>query len=150
MMYETQVRLLLLWLVLAQLAAVALTVVVVLRKAPPLTTQTNRQTGMREHGLGKWFLVLSAVCVAPPLLVLLVVTAQELTDRLPVWVWPIAASAGLLALVLAVYRRHRPVPQRVTLWEELGEPATPTAPSPAVGWSLPADAQQWDQPTAGR
>jgi hypothetical protein len=136
--------LLLAWMVLGGLAAFALTVVVLLRKAPPLTTQIDRVTGMKHHGILTWLAGFLLVFVGPPLAILIV--------RYPVaWLaahWLEFTIAGILAVL--GWGGWRLWQTREAMEPMVVEPAlphnhVPTAPHQTVGWSLPADADQWDR-----
>jgi hypothetical protein len=137
--FEGRVGLCLAWLAFGAFATLVGLVVVFVRKAPPLTTQTNLETGVREHGVGRWLAVLAAFFMALPVLALVAVTSVELVHRLPVWVWPVGVAVAALIVGVVWLRslpeRHLPPPKVI--------PAqTPPVPP---GWSMPERVEQWDK-----
>jgi uncharacterized membrane protein YccC len=141
--YEGRVIICLILAFLGLIVATVLTVVVFIRKAPGMRTQTNRQTGMVEEGLALWWLRFMAVFVGLPLLSLLVATGVEFThwaaDHIAVIAFAVFVVAMLTAAGLGIranQRATRPAPEP--------QPILP-APEPVVGWSMPAPERQWDQ-----
>lgn len=135
--FEGRVAICLIFMVLGLLAATALTIAVMLRKAPPLTTQTNRETGVVEAGIFKWFLYFTAVFMGLPLLALIMVTGFELTAWFAgnMYVLPIIAAVLASVLVAALVIRSARRSTRTEAQVAVGMPPA------AQGWSMPTDAQ---------
>jgi hypothetical protein len=139
------------WAVLGAIGALALTVVVLLRKAPPLTTQIDHTTGMRHHGMLSWLGGFLLVLSGPPMAILVVKAAM-----IPAaWLWQhwwlllVGAVVGVSAWAVLRLRRQ----ERDVEWVEqeplphnpmpTGPPAVTAAPPPEV-WS-PTYSGQWNR-----
>lgn len=148
MSYITEVQLLLVWLVMAEIAAIALTIALMIRKPPPLTTQVDKVTGIKTHGLGRWFALFSLACCCLPLLILVARTAFYVFDLLAPtivgywWLPLVVATFGLGGWLLWAWRKpplqEEAPPVVAEVWQ------VPPAP-PVTGWSLPASVEQWDR-----
>jgi hypothetical protein len=127
---------------LGLLASAVLTGVVLVRKAPPLTTQRDAMTGTTEHGIGRWFLGFMAFFVGLPTLALVIVTGVEVTHRISsVDAWPVlVAGLGLVAaLAFGIRMMQKREPATVA-----AIPAPPeVAPVPQPGYFLPDNSDQW-------
>lgn len=128
---------------LGLIVSAILTGVVLVRKAPPLTTQRDAATGTTHHGIGRWFLGFAAVFVGLPVLALIIVTGFELTHWAAGHIAVIAFAVTVVLLLVAAglgiranHRATRPAPEPEAILP---------APEPVVGWSLPTPERQWDQ-----
>jgi hypothetical protein len=141
--FEGRLILITIWAILGLFGAIALTLLVMVRKGLPLTTQVDQRTGVKDHGVFRWFGVLFLVFVGPPIIVAAVTTVSEVIRTVPVWVWPVGFAVALSGVVVFVaVRRSR---QR---WEPpvvAPEPVLEPPQTPVLGWSLKRDAPQWDR-----
>ena len=146
--FEGRLLLLGVWAVFAFFAVCALMVLIVARKAPPLTTQLDHRTGVKEHGVFRWLFTLSALFLGPPVLAFMATVLAAAVDWValsaPVWLLPVAASAVLLVAVVWAVRRYRPAPARPTPVVPRAPVGVVPAPEPPPMWSLPEDVGQWD------
>ncbi len=122
-----------------------LTLVTHARKGLPLTTQTNTVTGVREHGIFRWFLTFAAFLVGPWALLMVALTGTHYTLMMFSWLgrnWWLPLIIGVLGIVVLAFalliRRdaHSDRQERAQL------AALPqSAPMPAVAleamWAMP-------------
>jgi hypothetical protein len=146
--FRGQIGLAVFLLIVGAVACIVLTLMLIVRKAPPLTTQTNLETGVKEHGVGRWFLVFAVITCGPQVGFIFVRTLVEGVDRLIMagtgW-WPlILLGLALVAVGLVAVKVWRTRP-KVPVVEPLS--VGPTRPQPAPMWSAPL-AGQWDDPEA--
>lgn len=98
MTFETEFKLLLVWAVVGMVGAVALTMLIIVRKAPPLTTQVDHKTGIKHHGVMLWFGFFSLFTVGPPVIILTLRSAAVFSGWLLAsmeWWWVVVAAAVL-------------------------------------------------------
>lgn len=146
--YRGQIGIAVFFLILGAVACLVLTLAVLVRKGPPLTTQTNRETGVKDHGIGWWLLVIGALTMGLPAAFIALRTLVEVGEMLWQWLgtyWPLALIVvGAAAVGVGAWRVLR-APAETFDEPPLIEPATVDRTS-VVGWSLPADAPHWADP----
>lgn len=117
-------------LVTGTLVGLAVWVLVLIFRGPPLLTQRNRQTGETSHGAWLWLLVLVGPLGGIPALVLFGRAASAaLADAFWLLVWPnlwlLAVSCGAGALVavtvLALDHRRGVLADRYRIWSEVAQ-----------------------------
>jgi len=134
---------------LGVLGSIALTLATHVRKGLPLTTQTDRVTGVKEHGFFRWFVTFAAFLAGPWLLLMFAMTGTHYV--LMLWHWAvanwgvlvIAAAASSLAVGAWVLRRtsrHELAVEPNALAASVPAPAVAAQP---LGWSLDPNAPQW-------
>lgn len=140
--YEGRVIICLILAFLGLIAAFVFALVFGLRKGAPLTTQVDQMTGVKNHGIGWWFLAPAAVTVGLPVLALIIVTGFEAThwaaDNIAVVAFAAFVVAMLVAAGLGIRANHRarPAPEPA--------PILP-APEPVVGWDMPPMERNWNE-----
>lgn len=145
--------LLIVWAFLAELLAIALTAVVLLRKAPPLTTQVDRQTGIKQHGLLNWLGGFSAALTCLPVVILgFRLIGAFLSWSLHNW-WIYAVLGVAAALIYGTRHMLRTMP-KVEYVEQQPLPHNPIPretfipiPEPQTQqiWSAPVSTENWSQ-----
>lgn len=149
--FNGQIAVAVVFLVLGAAAFVAGMILVFIRKNPPLTTQVDTVTGVKQHGLFAWGLLIACLTMGLPAVFIAVRTLVELVDvaaGLAADHWLITIGVGGLAAGLIVWRLlGRFAPADVSA----PPPVAPVAPpvvngTPVPGWSLPADAPHWADP----
>jgi hypothetical protein len=121
------------WAALGFAIAVFLTFVKLVRGDPPLTTQTDRMTGIKHHGIMPWTLFFLAVFPGPPVAML---TAGWMVRHW--WTIPVV---GFIIIGVVVAKRWRVEPQ------ETYEPAAVQQPDPRYLTPFPAQPEIWSAPT---
>lgn len=132
-------------------ASVALTVVTHARKGLPLTTQVNQVTGVKEHGLGKWFVTFAAFLAGPWLLLMFAMTGTHYVVMLwhwidaNLWVLALPAVAFLLVAAFVWLIRRDAATERQDRVQLAALPASVPAPAVAAQplWSAPAVEGNW-------
>lgn len=127
------------------LAFVVFMGIVFVRKAPPLTTQTNLMTGVREHGIGWWAVVIAIFTmggqVAFGVADTLITGVDRLSAAFPLW-WVFAAVTGVSVVCWLVVRKVRRMQERA-----YKPPVVAAQPQPLqhpIGAFLPEGVDQWD------
>jgi hypothetical protein len=150
-----QMLLLGIWGLLGLIGTTALTLLVMVRKGLPLTTQTNRQTGVREHGVFRWWVTISLFCLLPQVLLAVAATGVHVVRWAAGWVWAhwwvllIAAAVAALAWGArwlwrperAQESRWGPIPTAVPVVAQVPV-QTPPAP-PVELWAMPEVEGNW-------
>ena len=128
---------------------IALLLIVLARKAPPIMTQTNQVTGVKEEGIFRWIGLFSVL----PLLPTIVAGVRWLLDG-HFWMVPVAFTVIAAALVGRHFwnTRHQDEPQDYIqpgpqqYLTPFPQPvAAPAQPAPNMGWSLDPNAPHWQQ-----
>lgn len=128
------------WLFLCLLTALAFTVLTLVRKSPPLTTQTDATTGVKEHGIGRWVVLWLCVWCFGPVLTALAWVLSILAGVAVEfwWVGLLIVAAGAIGFAAwKLWRVEREVPEPVVMLP-VPEPELPM-------WSMPEGVGQWDQ-----
>lgn len=132
-------------------ASTALTLATHVRKGLPLTTQIDRVTGVKEHGVGRWFITFAAFLAGPWLLLMFAMTGTHYVVMLWHWTthnwWVLALPAVALLLVAAFWYliRRDAATERQDRAQLAALPASVPAPTVAAQplWSAPVVEGNW-------
>jgi hypothetical protein len=146
------------WAVVGAVVAVALTILALIFIKPPLTTQTNRVTGEKRHGILLWYVGFTAAGVGIPFAILLVRAMAAPAAWLMAHWWLFLAAGAVATLVWGgwhLWQTQRAADKDELEVEQEWVPELPHNPIPTapvqpvqppqqvVGWSLPTDAPHW-------
>lgn len=131
-----------LWAIAGTVLASGLTVLVLIFIRPPLRSQVDQVTKVKQHSIGWWMLPLFGLGTAAPLLWLALRRLYEML-YVPIWwtvdhIWMLpvlVASAGLVWLAWSSWRQQAQPPTSsaaMTLPPPVAPPARPTPPPPVV------------------
>jgi hypothetical protein len=137
------------WAGLGAVVAVALTILALIFIKPPLTTQTNRVTGEKRHGILLWYLGFTAAGVGIPFVILLLRAAVAPAMWLMAHWWLFLAAGAVATLVWGgwhLWQTQRAADRDQVQLEVEAEWVPLSAPAAEVGWSLAPDTPHWATP----